>query len=87
MSLDFSKFQQVVEFYEKYHIPFPVTDYDNNKFKLEKDYPEIWKLFWEQQKKKYPYNDEWNRSNLCGGSGKIEFNKWLYDYCFKDGLK
>ena len=64
VGLNFSKFQQVVEFYEKYR-----NDYDNIDgmellLKEQKDIYKIW-LYYEDD----------------------DYNKWLFNYCFKDGLK
>lgn len=62
-AIDFSKFQQVVEFYEKYGFysgrePIPQES-------LKRDYPEIYK--------------KWDRN--------VSFEYWIFNYCFKDGLK
>lgn len=69
--LDYSKFQRVVEFYEKYKI---TVGQDNPGFLLFIDeQPELYKK----------YNEERMKLSF----GKLHYNNWLFKYCFKDGLK
>jgi hypothetical protein len=69
--LDYSKFQQVVAFYEKYK---------DNPYEFEKDFPDLVKgkhhILWTNT---HNYESADERYN--------DFNDWLFSYCFKDGLK
>ena len=83
--LDFSKFQQVIEFYEKYK---------DDEMLLASRQPEIYKLWYRDNIRKVLYenyermthekavdcNESYNR--LLNG-----FKNWLFSYCFKEGLK
>jgi hypothetical protein len=69
--LDYSKFQQVVEFYEKYKI---TEGQDNPGFLLFRDeQPEIYKKY--------------NEDRIKQPFGKLHYNNWLFSYCFLEGLK
>lgn len=66
--LDFSKFQQVVDFIEKH--PWSET--------LKKDNPELYKKWMEYFEKENLEDDD-----------QIQgiYLRWLFNYCFVDGLK
>jgi hypothetical protein len=72
--LDFSKFQQVVEFYEKYK---------DKEYLLKNDYPKLYKKWWKVYIKS-------NKSAYCPPASTViqrNYYDWLFNFCFKDGLK
>ena len=80
--LIFSKFQQIVEFYEKYQ------KYGLPLFKDEQ--PELHKKFNEYLMVKCKLKTDIELDGFKAFMGhkiKSSFTDWLFSYCFKDGLK
>lgn len=67
--IDFSKFQQVVEFYEKYK--------EDKEGLMEKE-TKVFLIFIHQHTEgQYKTQEELDKG----------YSDWLFNYCFKDGLK
>lgn len=83
--ISFSKFQQVVEFYEKYKA---------NPWDLETDHPELVNKWLEvcydkpaiDSRKEINDLDYFFYEQIHDEDGD-DFTDWLFNYCFKDGLK
>jgi len=69
--LDYSKFQQVMEFYDIYC---------DNHWELKKTNHEVWKKFLKYRKSQSLF--ERGETSLVN-----DWHYWLFNYCFKDGLK
>jgi len=69
--LAFESFAERVEFYKKYR---------DNKYQFEKDYKKQFMVYYKSQMKIIDENPDKGYSHLP----LIEFNDWLFDYCFGD---
>ena len=67
----FESFAERIEFYKKYR---------DNKYQFEKDYKKQFMVYYKSQMKIIDENPDKGYSHLP----LIEFNDWLFDYCFGD---
>jgi hypothetical protein len=70
-SIDFSKFQKVVDFYEKYKES--ITKVGDGYIRFTEKYDTIIDL---------PVDDDTTETEF-----QLMWQDWLFNYCFKDGLK
>lgn len=81
--INFLKFQQVVEFYKIYK---------NNQRLLNKDKPDVYTKYVYYFSKKDSrinliYSDISSLGNYLLSEERNEYNDWLFNYCFVEGLK